>query len=111
MWAKHWSPCTHQGEPVHNGLHEGPPDVRILPLPFLDQWRWCGWSRPRPWSSTTIHETSAATRRKVWAPGQFLRTSGPSSCLHSNILLQGVVEGLLPIGKLKDDIIPVSHWC
>ena len=41
----------------------------------------------------------------------FLRASGPSSCLCSDILLQGVVEGLLPIGELKDDVIPVSHWC
>ena len=38
-----------------------------------------------------------------------LRTSGPSSCLRSDILLQGVVEGLLAIGKLEDDVIPVSH--
>ena len=40
-----------------------------------------------------------------------LRTSGPCSCLHSNILLQGIVEGLLPIGELEDDVIPVSHCC
>ena len=40
-----------------------------------------------------------------------LRTSGPSCCLHSNVLLQGVVEGLLAIGELEDDIIPVSHCC
>ena len=26
-------------------------------------------------------------------------------------LLQGVVEGLLAIGELEDDIIPVSHCC
>ena len=39
----------------------------------------------------------------------FLRTSGPSSCLRSDILLQGVVEGLLAIGELEDDVIPISH--
>ena len=39
----------------------------------------------------------------------FLRMRGPSSCLHGNILLQGIVKGLLPIGELEDDIIPVSH--
>ena len=38
-----------------------------------------------------------------------LRMSSPSSCLRSDILLQGVVEGLLPIGELEDNIIPVSH--
>ena len=38
-----------------------------------------------------------------------LRMSGPSSCLRSDILLQGVVEGLLAIGELEDDVIPVSH--
>ena len=40
-----------------------------------------------------------------------LRTSGPSSCLCGNVLLQGVVEGLLPVGELKDNVIPVSHCC
>ena len=39
----------------------------------------------------------------------FLRTSGPSSCLQSDILLQCVVEGLLAIGELEDDVIPISH--
>ena len=41
----------------------------------------------------------------------FLRMSGPSSCLCGDVLLQGIVEGLLPIGELEDDIIPVSHCC
>ena len=41
----------------------------------------------------------------------FLRMSGPSCRLHGNVLLQGIVEGLLPIGKLEDDVIPVSHCC
>ena len=41
----------------------------------------------------------------------FLRMSGPSCCLCSDILLQGVVEGLLAVGELEDDIIPVSHCC
>ena len=40
-----------------------------------------------------------------------LRTSGPSCCLRSDVLLQGVVEGLLTIGELEDDIIPDSHCC
>ena len=40
-----------------------------------------------------------------------LRMSSPSSCLHSDILLQGIVEGLLPISELEDDVIPVSHCC
>ena len=39
----------------------------------------------------------------------FLRTSSPSSCLRSDILLQGVVEGLLAISELEDDVISVSH--
>ena len=41
----------------------------------------------------------------------FLRMSSPSSCLCGNVLLQGVVEGLLPVGELKDNVIPVSHCC
>ena len=41
----------------------------------------------------------------------FLRMSSPSSCLHSELLLRGVVEGLLPMSELEDDIIPVSHCC
>ena len=54
----------------------------------------------------------------LWRPvvkfrcrGNLLRTSGPSCCLCSDVLLQGVVEGLLAIGELEDDIIPVSHCC
>ena len=39
------------------------------------------------------------------------RTSGPSCHLRGNVLLQGIVEGLLPIGELEDDVIPVSHCC
>ena len=46
---------------------------------------------------------------KFGSQDNFLRMSGPSSCLHGDVLLQGVVEGLLPIGKLEDDVIPVSH--
>ena len=56
--------------------------------------------------------------KPLWQPvvkfgrrDNFLRMSSPSSCLCSDILLQGVVEGLLPIGELKDDVIPVSHCC
>ena len=40
-----------------------------------------------------------------------LRMSGPSCCLCGNVLLQGVVKGLLSICKLENDIIPVSHCC
>ena len=69
-WAKHWLPCTHRGEPVHNGLHEALPDVRKLPLPFLSRWQWRGWSQPKPWSSTTICETFVVTHHKVQALGQ-----------------------------------------
>ena len=56
--------------------------------------------------------------KPLWRPivkfgccDNLLRTSGPSSCLCSDILLQGVVEGLLPISELEDDVIPVSHCC
>ena len=40
-----------------------------------------------------------------------LRTSSPSCRLHGDVLLEGVMKGLLSICKLKDDIIPVSHCC
>ena len=96
---------------MHNGLHEAPPNVRIPPLPSLGQWRWRGWLRPRPWSSTTIHETSVTPIIKFRRRDNLFRTSGPCSRLRSDILLQGIVEGLLPVGELEDDVIPVSHCC
>ena len=40
-----------------------------------------------------------------------LRMSGPSCHLCSNVLLEGVMKGLLSICELEDDIIPVSHCC
>ena len=46
---------------------------------------------------------------KFGCQDNFLRTSSPSSCLCSDILLQGVVEGLLAIGELEDDVISISH--
>ena len=39
----------------------------------------------------------------------FLRTSGPSCCLCGDVLLEGVMKGLLSVCELEDDVIPVSH--
>ena len=54
----------------------------------------------------------------LWGPvvkfghwDNFLRMSGPCSSLRCNILLQGIVEGLLPIRELEDDVIPIGHCC
>ena len=40
-----------------------------------------------------------------------LRTSGPSCHLCSDVLLEGVMKGLLSVHELEDDVIPVSHCC
>ena len=37
------------------------------------------------------------------------RTSGPSYRLRGDVLLEGVMKGLLSVCKLEDDVIPVSH--
>ena len=40
-----------------------------------------------------------------------LKLSGPSCRLCSDVLLEGVMKGLLSICELEDDVIPVSHCC
>ena len=37
------------------------------------------------------------------------RTSGPSCHLRGDVLLEGVMKGLLSICELEDDVVPVSH--
>ena len=48
---------------------------------------------------------------KFGCQDNFLRMSGPSCHLCSDVLLEGVMKGLLSICELEDDIIPVSHCC
>ena len=37
------------------------------------------------------------------------RTSGPSCHLRGDVLLEGVMKGLLSVCELEDDVVPVSH--
>ena len=37
------------------------------------------------------------------------RSSGPSCRLRGDVLLEGVMKGLLSVCELEDDVVPVSH--